>query len=382
MKKTNALWSLTTPFRNLSKKLIHEAKSFASSYYFAWKTTLGISIIAGIAFTVFPAEDLSIAHLADKAARTLTIETAVVVLSLMMWIMFVSHKLDEKFDWDEAWTKRITRQLLFGFCVPIAAWVVFIILVYGTDMFGFENMQFVFAVYVLFLGVVNFFAYLLHFNANYKLLKANLKMNKVRRAKGDRRTIQLLKEQLKRAQNKSDELREDFDEQRKLLDADRSRISELEKLLLVRDAELLRMADEVPAPVYELKKHGVITRAFLEEQISGFIAGENIGKRPIIDLFQNRERISVPEDNLTKLGKKFSNMIRLNRQSLVGQHTILSVCIIDNRKRLVAVDFLDEPVEVSADVWKKVEDRVLAAIAVNVPPKRIGDDEEGSLDGL
>lgn len=346
-------------------KTIEKIKRFLSSGYFNPVLVFVLSLIGGLGFALFPFQDLSLEYMSEDYVLALWAEAMGAIFIVVTWVMLVSYLLDKNNGWHTRFVRRILLQSLYGGIVPLFFLLAAVGVMYGKGLFRHENMQFVFAVYGLFLISVNrqgYVIYLLKRKGKVRQEMVEIK-DALAQVKQDRDTIALEARTAERLWN--DKLTLMADQVRSLSKENESQNKEIVQLMqqiTVLREELAHqktradgLQNQLPKKVYEIKYSPSNIVLFYEDEIAGFVITESRNDKPLIELFsKDKRQVLTNEASLTSVHKKFVDMIRLTRRHVVARDQITG--IIDNKDGSVKVmvDFVEEPIEVKKDKWKTI----------------------------
>jgi hypothetical protein len=279
--------------------------------------------------------------------------------------MYVSYRLDYENDWHQKTTKRVVLQGILGWVIPFIAILLFVGMRYGYDLFDQEHMQFVIAVYLFFLFMLNRQGYIVYLSQRIKSLKAELaalgqhydhalaeaeahktEVGTVKHANEEKQSVLIAQIDFMKNENavqwqKMEGLEQ---ENRQLLDS----CSKQEVLLASYRSRL-------PKKTYEIKYSASNILAFKEDEIAGFIITDRRNEKPLIDLFsKDGRKVLTNEASLRNVEREFVEMIRLNRWCLVAQDQILDFVESKETGAYVILAFTNEKIEVKKDRWKTI----------------------------
>ncbi|MBE8719956.1 LytTR family transcriptional regulator DNA-binding domain-containing protein [Sphingobacterium pedocola] len=346
-------------------KIIPVWKEFLKSEYYNFGIVIGISLSTGLLVALFPFQDLTPSNIFRFPILIVTLEAAFIAGLIITWVMFVSWVLDGKYDWLVATSKRAVYQMLYGGVVSVGIITSVLGMVYGRPLFDIDTFQYLFALQLLLVYLINDRAYMIYLAKR----KRNFKKELVIRDEQLRHQafeLQLLTDKNKMQENQLLDLKDQHAAFRSELATYTDSIITLKAELGEKEAMLQQylMPPQEIAP-YTLKIANN-ERVFLESEIRGFEIDGQLNKKPLIHLHTTTgEKILTSEKGLNKVEKKYPTFPRLNRQLLVAPHAIESYELNGTDGAYVRVNFKEDVVPVSEENWTKIGDKIRIIVAEN-----------------
>lgn len=352
------------------KRMISLVKGFGRSPYYSWRIGLIWPLFLGYAYAMFPFEDMSLAYAVRPAVIATAIESAVIIAVIICWVMLVSYTLDRRYDWHKKLSRRLIFQICLGGAFPYGLLLVYLWQIYGLDMMLGEYMHFVYALFMVFLVILNRQGYIVYLLNKVMLLKSELQ-NKEQGLLVWQQSVQELTTELRLAEQREQALREQLDflhaENTSLggqLEALRERELVLVAELADRTAQLEHTLVTEPKEVYKMSFPDKESLFFEEGEISRFYIQDSVNRKPIIFLVTNAgEEFLIMDVSLTALALRFKGMIHVGRTLLTGAHTLLSLTKHKDGTVKLTLDYQDAPITVSPGRWKKIETQVTQTLA-------------------
>ncbi|ERJ57340.1 hypothetical protein [Sphingobacterium paucimobilis] len=352
------------------KRIVVSVLRFVLSPYYGWRIGALWPFFLGYAYALFPFEDMSVRYILRPAVRATAVEAMLIIAAIIGWVMLVSYTLDRRYDWHKKLSRRLVLQVWQGVMIPFALLLLYLWLAYGAEMMMTEYMHFVYALFVIFLVILNrqgYIVYLLNKIATHKK-KIDTLTEELSLAHGQtQEAVTELRLAMERMHGLEEQLRIAQLENEKLhKEAEGLRERELTLVAELADktAQLEIKLSQEPQRIYELCTPGKESRFFTQQEISRFQIVDRQNKKPIIYLILNtKEKILIPESSLTELAGIYTDMIHVGRNLLVGAHTLTGLSPETNGRNILKVDFQDEPIRVSMNRWKGISAKVTKALA-------------------
>ncbi|TDQ77972.1 hypothetical protein [Sphingobacterium yanglingense] len=343
---------------------------FVFSPYYGWRIGVLWPFFLGYAYAMFPFEDMSVGYAMRPAVFATAVEATLIIAAIIYWVMYVCYLLDTRYDWHTKLSQRLVFQVWLGVLIPFGLLLGYLWQVYGLEMMVTEYMHFVYALFLIFLVILNrqgYIVYLLNETAaskkNRDALAQDLSLanERAKEAVSEQRLVEGrsngLQEQLKIAQLENLELREQVE------------LLQKEKLTLVAEladkAAKLEVKNDMPGrAIYELSNPGKESRFFEQREMSRFQIVDRKNKKPVIYLFLNtEEKILITESSLTALAATYTDMIHVGRDLLVGRQTLTRLIKDEEGGLKLEVNFQDELIGISLNRWKTIRTKVEHVLA-------------------
>jgi len=321
--------------------------------------------LAGMFVALFPFQDLRPSNIFRFPILMVTLEAAFIAGLIITWVMFVSWVLDGRYDWLVATSKRAVYQVLYGGVVSVGIITGVLAMVYGRPLFDIDTFQYLFALQLLLVYLINDRAYMIYLARRKRNFKKELAI------RDEQLREQLFELQLLADKNKMQEsLLLDLKDQHAAV---RSELLAYADSIIALKAELGKkeaMLQQYVMPPQEIPPYTLkianSERVFLEPEILGFEIDGQLNKKPLIHLHSNAgEKILTPERGLNKVEEKYPTFPRLNRQLLVAPHAIESYELNGAEGAYVRVTFKEDVIPVSEENWAKIGDKIRIIVADN-----------------
>ncbi|MCY4778558.1 hypothetical protein ORI89_02770 [Sphingobacterium sp. UT-1RO-CII-1] len=352
------------------KRIFSRALDFLRSPYYNWRIGLIWPMFLGYAYAMFPFEDMSLGYAIRPAVFATAIESMLIIAAIICWIMFVSYTLDRRHDWHNQLSRRLVMQICLGGLIPFSLLLIYLWRIYGLDMMLGDYMHFVYALFLVFLVILNRQGYIVYLLNKVATLKSKLQSKEQELLAAEESVQELMTEQ-RLAKQMDIGLREQMEFMqlentglRMQLEAFRERELVLVADLADRTAQLENKLAAEPKEIYELSYPEKESLFFKQEEIARFYIQDSINKKPIIYLVTNTgEEFLITENSLTGLALRFTEMIHVSRTLLIGAHTLLGLTKLKEGAVELMVDYQDDPITVAVERWKKIEQQVAQALA-------------------
>lgn len=385
MKRLNQFSKFSAIGKALFSPILTELRSFLTSIYFRPLFLFSGSIFISFMFAIYPFHDLSLNYMSRPSIVSVTLETAIFVLFLSTWVLAVSHKLDQFLDWEKYWGRRLWLQFVFTLLVPMFFWLLFVVVFYGREAFVTNNMQFVYALCLVFVLLINLLSYLIYlYNVVVVGKLAQQKLHE---------SIRSVADELAQVKEMSTASEEKYNASSREALMNRERIADLKNKLKSAQKDVAKkahVAEKAKMRILELS--GVLTRNKIfisalerEVQILKGDLGESelspdperlvdcykitnsFNKKPIISVIysDSSSEVVAGASSLAELLRENPDMIQIGPRYLVGAHTILSVKAGPKSSKWVKLLFQDDPISVTWERWAKIAPQVETIIKQN-----------------
>lgn len=346
-------------------KIIPVWKAFIKSEYYNLGIVIGISLLAGLLVALFPFQDLTPSNIFRLPILIVTLEAAFIADLVITWVMFVSWVLDGKYDWLLATSKRAVYQVLYGGIVSMGIITSVLAMVYGRSLFDIDTFQYVFALQLLLVYLINDRAYIIYLAKRKRNFKKELVIRD-EQLRGQTFELLLLTDKNKMQEDQLLGLKEQHATVLSELAAYADSVIALKAELGKKEA----MLQQYIMPSQEILPYTLRIanneRVFLESEILGFEIDGQLNKKPLIHLHTTTgEKILTSEKGLNKVEEKYPSFPRLNRQLLVAPQAIESYELNDADGAYVRVTFKKDVIHVSEENWAKIGDKIRIIVADN-----------------
>lgn len=337
---------------------------FRRSRYFDRSIIIVVSLFTGFIVALYPYDNLSLKLVLNPAVILVMLTTSLLAYAVIVWVMFISYVLDQRYDWYKKWSFRIVYQFLYGGVIPMIIIMAYEVTFYGMDMLQTESYYYILALHVFLLYIINARSYIIYLQD-----KRDQFIDHQQSCAERERNMEQNYDLLLKKYNLNKQLLDDLHRQRKVdaksLEEYRDQIVNLRAELAEKNTILEKSLFAPPDIVSYVVKIGNVEKVFNEESILGFEIDGKKNRKPMIYLHSDKgQKLLTIETSLEQLRRtKFPHYLRITRKHLVSPNAILSYRLDPDEGCWVKTLLLEEELYLSKATWQKVAEKVRLILA-------------------